>query len=47
MNHLQTENLKLNSDVKVIRAEHSELLQELRFLKQKNEALQSENQALK
>jgi len=26
VNHLQTENLKLNSDVKVIRAEHSELL---------------------
>lgn len=45
--HLRDENLKLNTDVKIIRSEHSELLHNVHKLGHKNEQLIQENLTLK
>ena len=47
MNHLQTENMKLSSDVKIIRGEQTEILHELNLLKIKNDGIVNENKTLK
>jgi predicted nuclease with TOPRIM domain len=39
VNKLNDENLKLNSDIKVIRVEHSEMLHTIHKLENKNEKL--------
>jgi septal ring factor EnvC (AmiA/AmiB activator) len=44
---LRIENVKLNTDVKIIRNEHSEILHSLYTLEKKNSHLQQENQVLK
>ena len=47
VNRLQDENIKLNSDIKVIRTEHSEMLHTVYSLEKKNVSLTKENQILK
>ena len=44
---LQSENIKLTSDIKVIRNEHTEMVHSVYKLEKKNEALVSENLTLK
>jgi len=44
---LKTDNVKLSSDMKIIRGEHSEMLHTLYSLEKKNISLQHENQVLK
>ena len=44
---LNDENLKLNSDIKVIRVEHSEMLHTIHTLESKNDKLVQENITLK
>ena len=44
---MQTENLKLQTDIKIIRNEHSEILHQLHVVRSKNENLLTENQTLK
>ena len=44
---LNDENLKLNSDIKVIRVEHSEMLHTIHSLEDKNNRLVDENVTLK
>ena len=44
---LKTDNVKLSSDMKIIRGEHSEMLHTLYSMEKKNISLQHENQILK
>ena len=44
---LKTDNIKLNSDLKIMRNDHSELLHAVFSLEKKVELLHKENQALK